>query len=464
MDLQNDRLLQANAALRIKDDLSVEKNRNLIFIYCPQKVGSTTLVTSLRVSAATKMTVIHLHNEAMMTTLYKVEGISILEIIRFNKSLGKNVFVIDVFRTPIEHKISLFFERIDTFHFNITPLSLVQIPIKTMINRFIKIYPHIENIDYFKTIYGIQVPPQFDTNIKYALVDDGGIKFIKLRLSDSKYWADILTKIIGIPIYLFTDYETANKPVKDAFQSFKKDLRIPSRILDRLMDNVELKYYMSAAEIADYMTLWRAKSVVDDSVAPFNAQQFQLYKEISLQNKHFSEFQTQHYADEGCLCPMCSAQRAVVLDLIKRGNKVPGKVIHNASGVQNRTPNGVQTRIQHVDSNTPIIAEPNSISARQTNPNMRRTMSVSTTNRMPIENSFQSQIGFHSSMTGSSAPISMASNLQHRNIRRRLQPNQQGQGTGIGTGIGIGTGTTPTNTAKPRLKIDTGAFPTHRPK
>lgn len=31
-------------------------NNNIIFVYCPPKVGSTTLVTSLRLSAAQKFT------------------------------------------------------------------------------------------------------------------------------------------------------------------------------------------------------------------------------------------------------------------------------------------------------------------------------------------------------------------------------------------------------------------------
>ena len=43
---------------------------------------------------------------------------SIRDIIQYNKSIGKNVYVIDVYRSPIERKISAFFEKIGAYHFN----------------------------------------------------------------------------------------------------------------------------------------------------------------------------------------------------------------------------------------------------------------------------------------------------------------------------------------------------------
>ena len=51
------KLKYANECLGICDDLNVEKNRNIVFIYSPPKVGSTTLVSSIRLSAAHKFTV-----------------------------------------------------------------------------------------------------------------------------------------------------------------------------------------------------------------------------------------------------------------------------------------------------------------------------------------------------------------------------------------------------------------------
>ena len=106
------KLNYANQCLGICDDLSVEKNRNIVFIYSPPKVGSTTLVSSIRLSAANKFTVLHIHNEIMLKVLYNITNITVVEIIRYNKFLGKTVFVFDIFRSPIEQKMSSFFENI----------------------------------------------------------------------------------------------------------------------------------------------------------------------------------------------------------------------------------------------------------------------------------------------------------------------------------------------------------------
>ena len=43
-----------------------ETYNNIIFIYTPPKVGSTTLVSSIRISASHKFSIIHIHDEIML--------------------------------------------------------------------------------------------------------------------------------------------------------------------------------------------------------------------------------------------------------------------------------------------------------------------------------------------------------------------------------------------------------------
>ena len=54
----------------------------------------------------------------MLHVLGNVKGITVNEIIQYNKYLGKDVYVIDVYRSPIERKISAFFEKVGAYHFN----------------------------------------------------------------------------------------------------------------------------------------------------------------------------------------------------------------------------------------------------------------------------------------------------------------------------------------------------------
>jgi hypothetical protein len=66
------------------------KQENFIFIYTPPKVGSTTLVSSLRVSLGKSYNVIHLHDEIMLSVLTGINNISILQIINYLSSLNKS--------------------------------------------------------------------------------------------------------------------------------------------------------------------------------------------------------------------------------------------------------------------------------------------------------------------------------------------------------------------------------------
>ena len=75
------------------DDTKVTK---IIFVYCPAKVGSTTLVSSLRLSCSHLLKVIHIHDETMLEVLTGFKGVKIEEIIQYNVFLKREVIVIDI--------------------------------------------------------------------------------------------------------------------------------------------------------------------------------------------------------------------------------------------------------------------------------------------------------------------------------------------------------------------------------
>ena len=95
----------------VNDILNINKfpHNKLIFVYSAPKVGSTSIVSSLRIFGTDKFSIIHIHDEEMLKVLGHINGITINEIILYNKHLGKDVYVIDVYRSPIERKISAFF-------------------------------------------------------------------------------------------------------------------------------------------------------------------------------------------------------------------------------------------------------------------------------------------------------------------------------------------------------------------
>lgn len=365
-DTQNEKMKDINARLGINDDLTVEKNRKLIFVYCPPKVGSTTLVSSLRLCASNNLTVLHLHNEIMLKVLYNITDVTINEIINYNKQLGKKVYVIDIYRTPIEHKMSSLFENIDTFHFNTTVNDLKTYDMSKIINRFNNLFPHLAPSDHFKDKYGIVAPEKFDFERKYILVEKDGVSYIKLRLKDSVFWRKILREVLHTDVFLVNDYETDNKAVKEVYANFKNNYKIPSNLLENIKSLPSLSFYLTDEERNAYITEWQNKSI-NESHTPYTVDEYNLYNKITLENHHMSEIQTDHYMDCGCVCVACERKRKIVLDKIKRGEKTKERIIHEETKTEyivekvNTIKTKIMSRINVLNKTHSKISKPKKI-------------------------------------------------------------------------------------------------------
>ena len=325
-------LKEANQKLNICDDLSVEKNKNLVIVYCPPKVGSTTIVSSIRMSAYNKFTVLHIHDELMLKVLCNIENVSVKDIIIYNQSLGKNVYVIDIYRSPIEQKISKYFEKLATYHFNNSPLLINNYNVNKIIKRFNSLFPHLINEDHYRNAYQIPVPDQFDFQNNYIYQTIDGVKYIKLRLKDSHQWGEILTTILGHQIMIINDYETDNKPIKVMFNKFKDAYKIPENLLKTIEDDPLLGYYYSVEERNDYLNMWRSKQTTP--FEPFSNVEYALYEEITTDNQYMFEVQRTHYLDEGCTCKACEAKRNNIMERIQRGEKVTEKIVHEQAKME----------------------------------------------------------------------------------------------------------------------------------
>jgi len=307
----------------------MEVSNNLIFIYTQPKVGSTSLVSSLRLSAADKFNVIHLHDETTLKILAGVENITISEIIRYNASLGKNVYVIDVFRTPIERKMSVFFEELASFHFNNLEENVNTYDVNKISNRFNDIFPHIANTDNYIEKYNIAIPIAFDYAKKYLHHKINGVNYIKLRLKDSNLWGSILSSIFKKEIIIVNDYETNDKKIRDLYNNFKKEYKIPSNYFEDIKNCKYVNYYYSEEERKEYLNLWSQKTT--SAWKPFTESEYNLYIKICLENQIYNFIQSEHYIDNGCLCACCFNKRRELFIKAKTGVKINEKIIHTVS-------------------------------------------------------------------------------------------------------------------------------------
>ena len=335
-----------------------EKNiyRDIIVLYCPEKVGSTSIVSSIRISASDKFMVFHTH-ENKIADLYNGKNniISIDDIIKNNNIYNiqtnkyRKIYIIDVYRSPIERKISYFFQKLSELHFNNSELNISNYPIEKIFKRFNDIFIHIEEIDYFNTYYKCDKINKFDFKKKYVMKEINNVVFIKLRLEDSKDWGNILSEILETQIYLIHDYNTVNKNIGNLYNKFKELYKLPINYYKLIESDPLIDIYMSSEEKKIYLEKWYKKISLE--YPPFTSSEYNIYKKISEENKFYcANLSNKHYGDDGCLCIKCCEQRNLTINNIV--NNIP-QDIYIRHAYDNLYNNFIYLKLYSQDMNNP---------------------------------------------------------------------------------------------------------------
>ena len=303
------------------------QSQNYVFIYTPPKVGSTTLVSSLRISLGTSFNVIHIHDDIMLNVLTGVNNVTINEIIDYISQKGQNVYVIDIYRTPIERKMSEYFEKLAPYHFNNSEENINNYSIKRITDRFNKLFPHLSKGDHYFEKFNITNPTHFDFEKKYTIQIINNIKYIKLRLYDSDIWGEILSSIFQQDIVLINDYQTTNKCIGDLYKRFKDEYKIPLNYLELVKDCKYFNFYFSDEERRQYIDIWETKIQSGFSI-PYTCDEYKFYVNLYLENQYINDIQPEHYIDNGCLCMYCKKMRRDIFYRAKNGETQFEKIIH----------------------------------------------------------------------------------------------------------------------------------------
>jgi len=301
-------------------------SNNYIFIYTPPKVGSTTLVSSLRISLGSSYNIIHIHDDIMLRVLTNNNEITVKGMIEHLLYKGKHVYIIDVYREPIERKISEYFEKISCYHFNNSEENINNYNISRVINRFNKLFPHLSTEEHYFDKYDIEDPVPFNFNKKYSLQILNRIKYIKLRLMDSNSWSKILTEIFNTKIVIINDYQTNNKVIGKLYRKFKEEYRIPNNFLDQIKTCKYFNFYLSEQERNEYIQKWSTK--VTSECNPFTSDEYKFYLNICLENQYYNDIQVNHYIDEGCGCKHCKIKRKNIYLRAYKGEQIHERIMH----------------------------------------------------------------------------------------------------------------------------------------
>jgi hypothetical protein len=263
----------------------------------------------------------------MLSVLTGVTNVTINDIIHYLSNQQKNVYVIDVYRSPIERKMSEFFEKISPYHFNNTDANIKNYTSSRIINRFNKLFPHIENQDHYFDKYNIRKPIPFDFDKKYTIQVENGVSYIKLRLCDSHLWQQILCTIFQTDIVLISDYKTETKSIGELYKKFKNEYKLPINYYENIKTCRYFNYYYNEEERNNYLSAWNNN--LEEECTPYTSFEFDFYMNLCLENQYINDIQIDHYIDNGCFCDLCKNKRRDIFFRAKNGEKIFQKIIHD---------------------------------------------------------------------------------------------------------------------------------------
>jgi hypothetical protein len=189
------------------------------------------------------------------------------------------------------------------------------------------LFPHLANGDHYFDKYDIANPTHFDFDKKYTIQILNNIKYIKLRLDDSKLWSNILSSIFNQEIFLINDYQTTDKGIGDLYKRFKDEYKIPANYLELVKDCKYFKFYFSDEERKQYIKKWESKIQTSFTIS-YTSDEYKFYVNLYLENQYINDIQTEHYIDNGCLCVYCSKMRKNIFNRAKNGETNFEKIIH----------------------------------------------------------------------------------------------------------------------------------------
>lgn len=191
----------------------------------------------------------------------------------------ENIYIIDSYRTPIERKISSFFQHIQGYLPNYNQLSIKEISDFFNTNILLTIEDY-HSIDQVMTHYNVPLFNSFDLKKKYNIVKQNNKIFIKILFKDIQNWDKILSNIFKKEINLYNSNLIENKEINNLYKEFKENYKVPKKYINTILVNdTHFKIYNTKSEQTEYINYWLNRSYEEDF--------YYKYKKLILQKKFY---------------------------------------------------------------------------------------------------------------------------------------------------------------------------------
>jgi hypothetical protein len=251
-------------------------NRNPVLVHQMAKVGSSTVLASLRPLLGARVVQVHnLSIEGLRHALHSVavkREARVPEIIwhgrYFAEYLAKGGSPVDwriitLVRDPVARNISGFFQNIEKWRPG--AISLFQsgrLDISELCDCFLEAYPHELPLQWFdkeiKAVFGIDLLElPFDAEAGFSIhATSPRVLLIKLeRLNDVGEVA--LGDFVGLGrIPLLHENVAEDKRYRDLYRAFVKEARLPREYLDRMYGSRYARHFYTEAELFSFRERW----------------------------------------------------------------------------------------------------------------------------------------------------------------------------------------------------------------
>jgi len=267
-------------------NLNTDLNFN-VYIYCCGKSGSSTLNYTFNKNGYKSL---HCHSSSYYIRRRNEAKINqnIFNVIENSMLNNERVYIIDSYRTPIERKISSFFQNYNDSNKEIS--YIIELLDKNIysLEKYVSIN---ELFDYFKIPYF----KSFDFEKKYNITYYKNITFIKLRFEDINEWGAILSSIFGKNITIYNDNISEYKHYSKIYKIIKDTYKIPDIMIDAIKNDNEFKIYNKPDSQIKYLEYWntRTKITIYENIPnDFNVIE---YKEVNKDLQSMTDLQAKYH-------------------------------------------------------------------------------------------------------------------------------------------------------------------------
>ena len=194
------------------------------------KCGSTTLKKTF-IKNGYKC--IKVHNKEDFQVQFNYDGL--IDLINRSSS-NKKLYIIDSYRTPIERKISSFFQNISRYVSNYKNKNYQEL-INIFNNKYLEKIEEYHSINPIMKEFGCEPFNKFDFKKRFVIKEKGNLVFIKILFSDIYRWNEILSEIFNKNIVLYKGNISKNKRYILKYNKFKIKYKTNKHYINNILKN-----------------------------------------------------------------------------------------------------------------------------------------------------------------------------------------------------------------------------------